>query len=196
VISQTSRLAMHLSALTLILGGLAGCSAAPTTSTSDTGTAAGTGTGTTTSSQISFARDIEPILQINCASGGSLCHGDPSVVTMGAQSDIANRDYLGPPPDGGAFVPFTPAITMQVYTAMVGKPSLEDPSMNVVTAGDPTKSFLMYKMDGNLTALGTQCMTGELANCGALMPFASPTALPQATRDKVRSWITQGAKNN
>src|ERR1017187_10246782 len=113
VISHTSRLAMHLSALTLILGGLAGCSAAPTTSTPDTGTAAGTGTGTTTSSQVSFARDIEPILQTNCSAGGSLCHGDVSVVTMGAQSDVANRVYLGPPPPStGTFVPFTPAITM------------------------------------------------------------------------------------
>jgi len=67
-----------------------------------------------------------------------------------------------------------------------------------VTAGDPTKSFLMYKMDGTQDTLSAQCMPGELMAtpyCGLVMPYGA-VPIAQPLRDKVRAWITQGAKNN
>jgi hypothetical protein len=108
-----------------------------------------------------------------------------------------NRDYLGP-----ATGTFSSAVTTQVLGAMLNKPSLEDPSMNVVTPGDSTKSFLMYKVDSNaagdplLSSLTTGCAAGDLGNCGTGMPYPGATLLPQATRDTIRSWINQGAQNN
>ncbi len=99
-----------------------------------------------------------------------------------------NRTYLGPATGS--------VDATVVLSGFVGKPSFEAPSMNVVTAGDPTKSYLMFKMDGQLGSLSVACQSGDLGSCGALMPFGGSTPLPQATRDLVRSWITQGAKNN
>ncbi len=183
MILQARSLVVHLSAFALTLGGL-GCS-------SSSSTDAGAGA----SADVSFSREVVPILQTNCATGGTACHGDPSVVTAGGGS--GNRDYLGPPTGT-----YSAAVITQILDAMVGKPSLEDPSMNVVTAGEPTMSFLMYKMDGNAAGepllSSLTCTTGELGNCGTAMPYPGipGTTLPQATRDTVRSWIAQGAKNN
>ena len=118
---------------------------------------------------------------------GVACHADPSYPTMGLATG-GNRTYLGA--SSGS------VDTAAVVNGMVGKPSAEDPSMNVVTAGDPTKSYLMFKMDGQLNSLGPACQKGDLGVCGALMPFGGSQPLPQATRDTIRSWISQGAKNN
>jgi hypothetical protein len=136
---------------------------------------------------VSFAHDVMPIFRASCSAGAGMCHGDPSVVTMGLGTG-GNRTYLGP--SNGAADPAA------IIAAMVGRPSFEDPSMNVVTAGDPTASFLMYKMDGELTALAPQCSSGDIGKCGALMPITASQMLPQATRDKVRAWIAQGANND
>jgi hypothetical protein len=178
---------------------------APTLPPTEQGTCAGSDAGVMDSSLdanisdeqpdgaslVSFANDIVPILQANCAAAGSACHGDPSVVTASAGGD---RDYLGPPT--GAY---SAAVITQILGAIVGTPSLEDPSMNVVTAGEPTKSFLMYKIDGNSTVdpqLSSLTCTGDLGNCGTAMPYPGIAILPQATRDTIRTWINQGAMNN
>ena len=184
MILQARSLVVHLSAFALTLGGLAGCSS----SSSADGGAGGA------SADVSFSREVVPILQTNCAAGGTACHGDPSVVTAGGAA--GNRDYLGP--TTGAY---SAAVITQILGAMVGKPSFEDPAMDVVTAGDPTKSFLMYKMDGDSTGdplLSSLTCTGELGNCGTAMPYPgiAGTTLPQAMRDTVRRWISQGAQNN
>lgn len=99
-----------------------------------------------------------------------------------------DRTYLGPATG-------TVNATV-VLNGMVGKPSYEAPSVKVVAAGDPTKSFLMNKMDGQLSTLASACQSGDLGLCGALMPFGGSTPLPQATRDTIRNWIAQGANNN
>lgn len=88
------------------------------------------------------------------------------------------------------------------------------PSMMLVTPGDPTKSFLMWKVDGCQTCgekLGVthNCATGETGACcsvqsGALgkslcgdrMPRGSDKPLSKTERDKIRLWIAQGAQNN
>ncbi len=118
-----------------------------------------------------------------------MCHSDPSYATNGVPTG-GNRTYLGPATGS--------VDATVVLSGMVGKPSFEAPSMNVITAGDPTKSYLMFKMDGpqQLMTLASACQSGDLGTCGLTMPFGVSMPLPQATRDLVRSWITQGAKNN
>jgi hypothetical protein len=67
--------------------------------------------------------------------------------------------------------------------------------MPYVRSGDPANSFLMHKMDGDACQFASQCGTMPAANCGESMPL-SGCALSGSTRDKVRRWIAQGAKNN
>ena len=43
--------------------------------------------------------------------------------------------------------------------------------MPFVTAGDPSKSYLMHKMDGDQCAFDSSCTNGT---CGVSMPQASP----------------------
>ena len=80
--------------------------------------------------------------------------------------------------------------------------------MPYVTRGDPTKSFLLYKLEGNLSGLESQCrpvsMDPIVQNapgeplpaqpCGASMPLGLPTATDFAIQ--VRAWIVQGAQDN
>jgi hypothetical protein len=88
--------------------------------------------------------------------------------------------------------------TQLVLGGLVGVKSTEDLSMNLVTAGDPAQSFLMHKMDGDQCTLVSQCMMGNSfrPNCGVFMPYQAPTLLDVPTRDTVRRWIAQGAKDN
>jgi hypothetical protein len=186
--------------LAIWLLGMAGCSSgagAPVADAgapgadafaADAGDAEGDGAteGGEAAASVSFAQDVMPIFQHSCATGGAMCHGDPSVATDG-QGTGGNRAYLGPP-----YVAGDPT---SILAGLVGQPSFEDPSMNVVTAGSPETSYLMLKMDGALAPLAAACASGDLGKCGAAMPL-SEQPLPQAIRDTVRSWIAQGALNN
>jgi len=135
---------------------------------------------------VSFSQNVLPIFQRSCATGGAMCHGDPSVATNGKGTG-GNRTYLGPAYGAGD--------AGLILSGMVGVPSFEDPATNVVTAGSPSTSYLMLKMDGDLSGLAGPCAAGTLGQCGAPMPLNAPTLAP-AARDLVRSWISQGAQNN
>lgn len=132
------------------------------------------------SAPVSFAAQVLPIFQQSCALSAS-CHGDPASAPV--------QPYLGSA-DGGADA-------AAILAKLVGVPSLEDPTMNLVSSGDPPNSFLMHKMDGDQCTLVAQCAgTGismTYANCGSSMPQGTPT-LPAAIRDTVRAWIKQGAR--
>ena len=65
------------------------------------------------------------------------------------------------------------------YTSLVGMRSTEVGSLLRVAPGDPDRSYLIHKLEGT-------------ASVGAQMPFGGP-AIPQATIDFVRQWITDGA---
>lgn len=135
---------------------------------------------------VSLAGDVIPIFERSCDTGGGTCHGDPSVVT-------SFRQFLGYADGGGGQM-----TTQLVLGGLVGVKSTEDLSMNLVTAGDPAQSFLMHKMDGDQCTLVSQCMMGNSfrPNCGVFMPYQAPTLLDVPTRDTVRRWIAQGAKDN
>jgi hypothetical protein len=118
---------------------------------------------------VSFANDVLPIFARSCAF--STCHGS----TSGA----ANGVFLGR--DGP-----------RVHAAIVNGKSAELTSMPLVTPGNPRESYLMRKMDGSQCALDAQCTGGS---CQSSMPKGD-TVLDVATRDIVRRWIAQGAKDD
>jgi hypothetical protein len=135
---------------------------------------------------VSFGGDVMPIFNTNCAIGGARCHGDPAVVA-------SSRPFLGyfdGAPDAGAIA--------SVRDGLIGVKSSEDPSMNLVTAGEPVQSFLMHKMDGDQCTLISDCMVpgSYRPNCGVFMPYQAPSILDVAKRDVVRRWIGQGAQSN
>ena len=122
-----------------------------------------------TTPSVSFAADVMPIFGQSCAF--STCHGS----TTGP----ANGVYLGKDP-------------VRVYAAIVGVRGDELQTMPFVAAGDPRQSYLMRKMDGSQCALDSQCTGGT---CQSSMP-KNESLLDVPTRDIVRRWIAQGAKNN
>jgi len=121
------------------------------------------------SPKVGFAADVAPIFKQSCAF--STCHG--------ASTGTANGVYLG-------------SDTARVHTGLVSNKATELPTMPLVTPGDPRNSYLMRKIDGSQCALDAQC-TGGL--CQDSMPKAQDK-LPVETRDVVRRWIAQGAKND
>jgi hypothetical protein len=66
------------------------------------------------------------------------------------------------------------------HAALVGVASVEVPSLQRVTAGDPNDSYLIHKLEGGPNIVGSR------------MPFGGPP-LPQATVDSIRDWIAAGA---
>jgi hypothetical protein len=132
---------------------------------------------------VSLKSDVIPVFQGSCSLSLS-CHG----AATGGQGKL----YLGP--KAGM------VDTAMLIQALMG-PSVEIPSVPYVTPGDPTKSYLMQKMDGDQCLYDSHCtpdptlMTPTCMDAGQAMPQGS-TVLDVATRDKVRRWIAQGAQNN
>lgn len=58
-----------------------------------------------------------------------------------------------------------------------------------IVAGKPSDSFVMRKMDGT-----QKTMTGCSKGCGVQMPPDDP--IDRDSRDLIRQWIIEGAKNN
>jgi hypothetical protein len=131
---------------------------------------------------VSFAGDILPIVQPSCTIAGATCHG----ATMSEQQGL----YLGSY-DGGTDASL-------VLQGIVGVTSIEDPQMPIIKAGDPSNSYLMHKLDGDQCLQAAECNAvpnNQYPNCGYQMPYTSPP-LDVSTRDTIRRWIAQGAKNN
>jgi len=68
------------------------------------------------------------------------------------------------------------------YNALVGVPSVEEPSFLRVDPGNPDDSYMVLKIEGAAGIEGGQMPLGE-------------TPLTQATIDAIRQWITNGAPN-
>jgi hypothetical protein len=147
---------------------------------------------------VSFVNQIMPILQSNCSVGGTgsaaLCHGAPWVAAE--LTPGGSRQWFGPP---------TPAVTAVttleiIYNGFVGQPSAEDLTMDAVTPGDPTQSFLWYKINDTQGSLDMedQCARGDFGSCGLQMPYPlsgsdSGPLLAQMDRALICNWIVQGA---
>jgi hypothetical protein len=118
----------------------------------------------------SFATDVMPLFTTRCDS----CHGTTNA------------------PSGNLFLGKTASDATAVYTNIVGMPSGEYAAMDFITAADPTRSFLMHKLDGDQCQYDSQCGGGS---CEQSMPM-SGGALSPDDRDTIREWIYQGAANN
>lgn len=116
---------------------------------------------------VSFQTDVMPILSESCALAS--CH------SAGQAS-------------AGIHLTYDPA---QVY-AELQKTSVAY-SKKFVVAGNPDQSFIIAKMDGVQVAF---CGSA----CGTEMPppeeKTGDALLPVATRNIVKQWIREGAKNN
>jgi len=118
--------------------------------------------------KVSFGNDVMPIFKGSCAF--TSCHG-----LEGSNNGI----YLGEKKD-------------TVYASIVNTPGIKLPSMVHVKPGDPRESFLMRKIDGSQCVLDPQC---DGKTCGDTMPRAEEL-MDVETRDIIRRWIAQGAKND
>jgi hypothetical protein len=78
------------------------------------------------------------------------------------------------------------------YAAMVGVASTQLPTMPLVQPGDPTMSWLTYKLDGTQNVFDAQCVGGS---CGGNMPLNRPRLLAEE-RAAISAWITAGAVND
>lgn len=143
------------------------------------------------SAPVSFATDVMPIFKQSCAL--AVCHGQ-------ANNASVESLYLGDPTNN------TPDVIAQVYAGLVGVPSAEDPSMNLVTAGNPAESYLFFKLQGEQDQLSAQCTKAagpcadcaEPTPCGSSMPFGG-SLFPQESPAQfatIENWIAQGAKND
>ncbi len=160
---------------------------------------------------VSFASDVLPLFSASCGLS-QVCHRSVSPGATIARWG-APLVYLGCVANGNGACD-DPNPGPDVYRALVGMPNggpaagpqapVEILSMPFVTRGDPSKSFLMHKIDGDLCIL-QGCLpnnTLDLAvqdvtsnGCGVVQPFLF-TPLDDTARDLVRRWIAQGAENN
>jgi hypothetical protein len=137
---------------------------------------------------VSFAQSVQPLFNMSCSlSTPGTCHAlqnpgntTPWLVYLGAVTGTV---------DAGA-----------VLSGLVGKPAAEDPSMDLIKAGDPENSYLMHKLDYDQCQFSAACnaqlhVNPQFQACGQGMPYFSGI-LDTDTRDNIRRWIAQGAKNN
>jgi len=139
-----------------------------------------------TTPTVSFAQEVQPLFNKSCSlSTPGTCHA-----LQGAGNSTPYLIFLGSPDggiDGEAVLP-----------GIVGKKAAEDPNMDIIAAGDPEHSYLMHKLDYDECLFATECDSTKnpvFTGCGQGMPYLSGIIDP-ATRDNVRRWIAQGAKNN
>lgn len=122
----------------------------------------------TPSGPVSFRNDVAPVLRNTCGLSNS-CHGSGST--------------------NGVLFAGDPA-TVRASLVNVKAPQLS--TMNFVTPGDPSQSYLIHKLDGDQKQFSADC---TIADCGTQMPQGQP-ALAPSVRDTIRRWITEGAADN
>ncbi len=142
------------------------------------------------SAAVSFGTDIMPIFRSGCTLS-SVCHGQ---VGNASEEDL----YLGDNAGGTS-----PSV---VYQRLVGVRSKEDPSMNLVTSGNLSSSYLWHKVEGDqnsIPSVASACANAPSqcadcvasAPCGGFMPYLGEL-LPAADLCAIQNWIGQGAQNN
>jgi hypothetical protein len=195
---RKERLLLSLLPLSLLFGAFgivsAACGGSTSTSSGPGGSSAAGGdcfdyTTFDAGATVSFKTDVLPIWQGSCGLSTS-CHGNPTPGVMA-------QHYLGP----NNMTTVTSAEITTLLAGVVGVTSIDEPDMDVIKAGDPAHSFMMYKLDGdpNNPTSGVSCTKLQCATTmpnGCLEPMPQGTQLPQMERDLIRSWIAQGALNN
>jgi hypothetical protein len=136
------------------------------------------------------ALDGEPIRLL--PSGDGTAGGDYTATFMvsgtlptltSIQTNVFTPRCSGCHNGAGASLPGAMNLTSEAASraALVGVASLEVPTLQRVTAGNPNDSYLIRKLEGTPGIVGSR------------MPLVGPP-LPQATIDSIRLWITNGAQ--
>jgi hypothetical protein len=110
--------------------------------------------------------DVQAILGRSCAVGG--CHASA-------------------PGAGGLALPQADAAWVD---RVVGVRSRQNPSMDLVTPGDPETSWLVHKIAGDLCRFTCDMKIG----CGGQMPFGQK--LSEQERGLILAWIRDGASTD
>ena len=113
-----------------------------------------------------LVRDVEPLMRASCGFGAS-CHGTAQPAGL-VQLTLGSGDAAA------------------LRTRLLAK-SRREPSLALVTPGDPSASFLMHKVWGDFS--GLPCGP---SSCGERMPQRS-SPLPEAEIELLERWIQQGA---
>jgi hypothetical protein len=174
------------SCLALPLLGLAAVACSSPTPTPDAGV--DVSNIPTPPANVSFANDVVPIFQPSCGTSGAICHGSSTVTDPAVTAEP--RPFLGP-----AFGKQSLQMLKTIHDGIVGVLSNEDPSMNYVTAGDTSHSFLWFKITGQEDQLTASCTNPAFAMCGLAMPFQGAPLSPDEL-SIIEGWIQQGALNN
>jgi hypothetical protein len=182
----------NMSIVTSLLAVVAATSGALGCSSTSGSSGGSSGSG---SSNVSFKADVMPILQQGCTIS-SVCHGQ-----MGNSGE--ENLYLGEHQTSLDGTPVDPTVASMVQSMIVGAKSLEDPKLNIVTAGDPANSYLIHKLNGDQDMLEADCAMGMCNSsscaapmtCGVQMPM-SGSALMASDIQTISNWIMQGALNN
>lgn len=133
-------------------------------------------------STVTFKDKVLPLMQRSCGISTS-CHQSES-------PSNAAQHYFGPAMGMTA----TQTQIDDIFKQSVGVASVSEPAMKVIDPSHPETSFIMYKLDNELTCTKLNCAAN--GTCGTLMPQGSSMPLPQSERDIIRSWIANGAKND
>ena len=188
---RTLAILSSLAFVVVAAAGSIGCSStsSPAAATDAAGTdAAGTDAdGCDPSMTVSFKTDVVPVFA-SCTLTSS-CHGQ-----TGNQGE--ENFFLGDSTTSAS----------DVRTLMVGVKSLENPSMDIVAAGDSANSFMWHKLEGDMNsdmAVATGCAAAvapcsdctPTAPCGGLMPYLN-NKLDTPRLCAIKNWIAQGAADN
>jgi hypothetical protein len=128
--------------------------------------------------EVSFAGDLVPFFAVTCAFYG--CHNEKSRLAglfLGLNFNDGTQD---------------PAMQREIWDSLLATATTTD--MPRVTPFEPSRSFLMLKVQGCQNAVGLTCHdTTEGAPCGMRMPAASDP-LPAGRRSMLARWIAEGAR--
>ena len=134
------------------------------------------------------ATDVDGNVGTSPALGVTVANAAPAATTLSeiqtqVFTPICSGCHNGSNPPGGALPGSQNLKAGNSFANLVNVASLEQPSLLRVQPGDPDNSYIIQKLEG---APGIS---------GSRMPFGGPY-LDQATIDKIRSWIQDGAQNN
>ena len=125
-----------------------------------------------------------------CGPGPALTAREPETASRADVQEIFGRScavggcHASAPGAGGLALPQADAAWVE---SVVRVRSQQNPSMDLVAPGDPERSWLVYKISGDLCRFTCDPALG----CGGQMPFGQQLSEPE--RAVIVAWIRHGA---